>query len=174
VKHRSTSPDRVLRTALMASALAAGLTASTIRSASAHAHHGQRSDAHYSARFGGAVAWRPNHPQRRGVRDRLLASSSRSRHHSRHLTKDHPSLGGSGVASLYSDWRTASRERMNSGAMTAAHRTLPFGTMVTVVNNHTGRSVVARINDRGPFGRVIDLSPAAARAIGVNGLAAVC
>ncbi len=64
---------------------------------------------------------------------------------------------------------------MNSGAMTAAHRTLPFGTMVTVVNNHTGRSVVVRINDRGPFvhGRVIDLSPAAARAIGVNGLAAV-
>jgi rare lipoprotein A len=64
---------------------------------------------------------------------------------------------------------------MNSGAMTAAHRTLPFGTMVTVVNNHTGRSVVVRINDRGPFvhGRVIDLSPAAARAIGVSGLAAV-
>jgi rare lipoprotein A len=64
---------------------------------------------------------------------------------------------------------------MNSGAMTAAHRTLPFGTMVTVVNNHTGRSVVVRINDRGPFvqGRVIDLSPAAARAIGVNGVATV-
>jgi rare lipoprotein A len=64
---------------------------------------------------------------------------------------------------------------MNSNAMTAAHRTLPFGTMVTVVNNHTGRSVVVRINDRGPFvqGRVIDLSPAAARAIGVSGLAAV-
>jgi rare lipoprotein A len=64
---------------------------------------------------------------------------------------------------------------MNSGAMTAAHRTLPFGTMVTVVNNHTGRSVVVRINDRGPFvqGRVIDLSPAAARAIGVNGFATV-
>jgi rare lipoprotein A len=64
---------------------------------------------------------------------------------------------------------------MNSGATTAAHRTLPFGTMVTVVSHHTGRSVVVRINDRGPFvrGRVIDLSPAAARAIGVNGLAAV-
>jgi rare lipoprotein A len=50
---------------------------------------------------------------------------------------------------------------MNSGAMTAAHRTLRFGTKVTVLNNHTGRSVVVRINDRGPFvhGRVIDLSP---------------
>ena len=64
---------------------------------------------------------------------------------------------------------------MNPGAMTAAHRTLPFGTRVTVVNTHTGRSVVVRINDRGPFvgGRVIDLSPAAARAIGVRGLASV-
>jgi rare lipoprotein A len=172
VKHRSTSPNRVLRNALMASALAAGLTASAIRSASAHVHDGQRNDVHYSARFGGAVAWRPNHPQRRGVRDRLLAPSSRSEYHSKHLTKNHR---WAGVASVYSDWHTASGERTNSGAMTAAHRTLPFGTMVTVVNNHSGRSVVVRINDRGPFvhGRVIDLSPAAARAIGVNGLAAV-
>jgi rare lipoprotein A len=59
--------------------------------------------------------------------------------------------------------------------MTAAHRTLPFGTQVTVVNSRNGRSVMVRINDRGPFvhGRVIDLSPAAAHAIGVNGLAPV-
>jgi rare lipoprotein A len=64
---------------------------------------------------------------------------------------------------------------MNSGGLTAAHRSLPFGSKVGVTNNHTGRSVVVRINDRGPFvkGRVIDLSPAAARAIGVNGLAQV-
>jgi len=64
---------------------------------------------------------------------------------------------------------------MSSSAMTAAHRTLPFGTSVTVVNNRTGRAVVVRINDRGPFvrGRVIDLSPAAARAIGVQGLGPV-
>jgi rare lipoprotein A len=64
---------------------------------------------------------------------------------------------------------------MNAGAMTAAHRTLPFGTHVTVVNNGNGRTVVVSINDRGPFvrGRVIDLSPAAARAIGVSGLARV-
>jgi rare lipoprotein A len=80
-----------------------------------------------------------------------------------------------GLASVYSGGRTASGEPMNSGALTAAHRTLPFGTRVTVVNNHTGRSVVVRINDRGPFvgGRVIDLSPAAAHAIGVSGLAPV-
>ncbi len=64
---------------------------------------------------------------------------------------------------------------MNPGAMTAAHRTLPFGTRVTVVNRRNGRSAVVRINDRGPFvhGRVIDLSPAAARALGVDGLAPV-
>jgi rare lipoprotein A len=64
---------------------------------------------------------------------------------------------------------------MTSSAMTAAHRTLPFGTRVIVTNNHNGSSVVVRINDRGPFvrGRVIDLSPAAAHAIGVSGVAQV-
>ena len=64
---------------------------------------------------------------------------------------------------------------MSPAAMTAAHRTLPFGTMVRVTDSHTGRSVVVRINDRGPFvrGRVIDLTPAAARALGFSGLADV-
>jgi rare lipoprotein A len=83
--------------------------------------------------------------------------------------------GAPGMASVYSGGNTASGERMNSGAMTAAHRTLPFGTRVTVTNSHTGRSVVVRINDRGPFvrGRVIDLSPAAASAIGVSGVSPV-
>jgi rare lipoprotein A len=80
-----------------------------------------------------------------------------------------------GMASVYSGGRTASGEHMRSGELTAAHRTLPFGTRVTVVNRSNGRSVVVRINDRGPFvhGRVIDLSPAAARAIGVSGLSPV-
>ena len=69
----------------------------------------------------------------------------------------------------------ASGERFNQNAMTAAHKTLPFGTKVRVTNRHTGRSVIVRINDRGPFvkGRVIDLSPAAAKAIGVGGIAQV-
>ena len=73
-------------------------------------------------------------------------------------------------------WRkTASGARMNPNAMTAAHRTLPFGTRVTVVNKKNGKKVVVRISDRGPFvrGRIIDLTPAAARAIGVSGLAPV-
>ncbi|MFV3307317.1 septal ring lytic transglycosylase RlpA family protein [Pseudomonas sp. NY15181] len=60
--------------------------------------------------------------------------------------------------------RTASGERFNLNALTAAHRTLPFGTRVKVTNLNNGRSVVVRINDRGPFGRgrIIDLSRAAA------------
>lgn len=83
----------------------------------------------------------------------------------------------SGLASVYSysAQRTASGERFHAGAMTAAHRTLPFGTFVRVTNRHNGRSVVVRINDRGPFvrGRVIDVTPAAAKALGFSGLVAV-
>jgi rare lipoprotein A len=69
--------------------------------------------------------------------------------------------------------RTASGERFNTNAMTAAHKTLPFGTKVKVTNKKTGQSVVVRINDRGPYahGRVIDLSKASARAIGISGVA---
>lgn len=66
--------------------------------------------------------------------------------------------------------RTANGEAFNPNAMTAAHRTLPFGTRVRVVHEGTGRSVVVRINDRGPFtrGRVIDLARGAASALGVT------
>jgi rare lipoprotein A len=82
----------------------------------------------------------------------------------------------SGIASMYSHrGRTASGAPHRHNAMTAAHRTLPFGTMVRVTHRKTGRSVVVRIIDRGPFirGRVIDLSPAGARALGFSGLAPV-
>jgi rare lipoprotein A len=59
--------------------------------------------------------------------------------------------------------------------LTAAHRTLPFGTKVKVTNRRNGRTVTVRINDRGPFirGRIIDLTPAGARALGFSGLAPV-
>jgi len=69
--------------------------------------------------------------------------------------------------------KTASGERFNPNALTAAHRSLPFGTRVKVT--HKGRSVVVRINDRGPFvrGRSIDLSRAAARKIGCKGVCVV-
>ena len=86
-------------------------------------------------------------------------------------------MAQSGVASVYAyaGERTASGERAKPSGFTAAHRTLPFGTRVRVTNNSNGRSVVVRINDRGPFvrGRVIDLTPAAASALGFNGLARV-
>ncbi len=65
--------------------------------------------------------------------------------------------------------RTANGERFDKNAMTAAHRSLPFGTRVRVTNQRNGRTVVVRINDRGPFvgNRVIDLSRAAADAVGM-------
>ena len=67
--------------------------------------------------------------------------------------------------------RTASGERFNQSAHTAAHRNLPFGTRVKVTNLRNNRSVVVRINDRGPYvgGRIIDLSRAAAESIGMRG-----
>jgi rare lipoprotein A len=83
-----------------------------------------------------------------------------------------------GIASVYSTEsgsHTASGSRLNPGALTAAHRSFPFGSQVRVTNRTNGRSVVVTINDRGPFvrGRIIDVTPAAARALGFSGLAAV-
>jgi len=117
-------------------------------------------------------------------------ASAKSRHHRHHhhakadTTSDWrnanasmtPSSGTgrsfSGMASYYgneSGSRTASGARFNQNAMTAAHRSLPFGTKLRVT--HGGQSVVVTINDRGPFirGRVLDLSTGAARAIGLTG-----
>jgi rare lipoprotein A len=115
------------------------------------------------------------------------SAKSRHHHHRHHHHAHHAgnsswrdanaSIGGgsgrsfSGMASFYgneSGSRTASGARFNQGAMTAAHRSLPFGTRLRVT--HGGRSVVVTINDRGPFvrGRVLDLSTGAARAIGLT------
>jgi rare lipoprotein A len=80
-----------------------------------------------------------------------------------------------GVASFYGPElhgrRTASGERFNKNAMTAAHRTAPFGSMLRVTNLSNGRSVLVRVNDRGPFirGRIVDVSQGAARHIGMQG-----
>lgn len=76
-----------------------------------------------------------------------------------------------GLASYYkSGKKTANGERFNPNGLTAAHRTLPFGTRVRVTNLRNGKSVVVRINDRGPFirGRVIDLSLGAANFVGMT------
>jgi rare lipoprotein A len=79
------------------------------------------------------------------------------------------------VYSLSSGSGTASGQKLNPGALTAAHRTLPFGTKVRVTNKKNGRFVVVTVNDRGPFvkGRIIDLTPAAASALGFAALTSV-
>jgi rare lipoprotein A len=93
-----------------------------------------------------------------------------------------PALAQCGGASWYGPGfhgRTAaSGERFNQNAMTAAHKTLPFGTMVRVTDQRTGRSINVKINDRGPYhgGRIIDLSKAAATKLGFRdaGTTKVC
>jgi rare lipoprotein A len=83
----------------------------------------------------------------------------------------------SGLASFYrlAGYKTANGETFDPNLLTAAHRTLPFGSTVKVTNKKNGRVVYVRINDRGPFtrGRIIDLTPAAAHQLGFNGLASV-
>lgn len=83
----------------------------------------------------------------------------------------------SGVASFYGGGKTASGEVSGPKGFTAAHRTLPFGTLVLVTNTRNGRTVIVRINDRGPFGRrrIIDVSRAAATELDMinSGTAAV-
>ena len=83
----------------------------------------------------------------------------------------HTPLQTTGIASFYwQDQMTANGERFNKHDLTAAHKTLPFGTLVKVTRLKNGKSVVVRINDRGPFikGRIIDLSVAAASKIGLT------
>ena len=90
------------------------------------------------------------------------AADARARHKHREV----------GIASFYGrEWnghRTANGERFDPNALTAAHRTLAFGTRVKVTNLENGRHVIVRINDRGPFvrGRVLDVSRAAAKKLG--------
>jgi len=82
-----------------------------------------------------------------------------------------------GIASTYSSGtRTANGELYNHMGVSAAHKSLPFGSRVVVRNQRTGRSITVRINDRGPFvaGRIIDLSTGAKNALGMDGIAPVC
>jgi rare lipoprotein A len=174
VSPRSKSPvRRVFRNALMASVLTAVLTASgSLRPASAQGHSLKKvggKHATQSERVHETDGSRHKH-QKRNFRDKLVASARSLRSTQRATSADSESL-----ASVYSDQDTATREKMNPHDMTAAHRTLPFGTKVTDVNRRNGRSAVVRINDRGPFvnGRVIDLNPAAADALDLDSLAPV-
>ena len=116
----------------------------------------------------------------------ITEASAKSRHHRHHSSHSHQAKSNwldanasirssgsfAGKASFYgneSGSKTASGQRFNQNAMTAAHRSLPFGTKVRVT--YRGQSVVVTINDRGPFikGRVLDLSKGAARAVGLTG-----
>lgn len=82
-----------------------------------------------------------------------------------------PALAETGLAAYYRGGRTASGDVTGPNDYTAAHRTLPFGTRVLVTNLSNGRSITVRINDRGPYGRgrIIDVSTAAARVLGMIG-----
>jgi rare lipoprotein A len=109
-----------------------------------------------------------------------IANAGKHHKHKHHIHYSHKhhqheeSHGLIGVASWYgneSGNRTASGERFNPKALTAAHKHLPFGTRVKVTNLKNNKSVIVKINDRGPFvrGRIIDLSKYAAKAIGMGG-----
>jgi len=133
--------------ALFAATVLAGGSATEASARSYRHHHGHHH--HVAHASGGSTTWRDASAS-------IGSTSGRS---------------FSGMASFYgseSGSRTASGQRFNQEAMTAAHRSLPFGTKLKVT--HGARSVVVTINDRGPFirGRVLDLSTGAARAIGLT------
>lgn len=92
------------------------------------------------------------------------------------LAKSNNSCGKASWYALHS--KTASGERMKPMELTAAHRSLKFGTRLKVVNKHNGKSVIVRVNDRGPFirGRVLDVSKGAAQHLGMvsSGVGSVC
>jgi rare lipoprotein A len=122
----------------------------TEASAKSHRHHGQH-HSHHASKSSNGGSWRDANAA-------IVPSSGSGR-------------SFSGMASFYgneSGSKTASGQRFNQNAMTCAHRSLPFGTKLRVT--HGGRSVVVTVNDRGPFirGRVLDLSTAAARAVGLT------
>jgi rare lipoprotein A len=139
--------------ALFAATLLVGsATEASARSHRHHHHHGYRSSHHASNSPRQAADWREAN-----------ASVGPSQGSGRSF---------SGMASFYgneSGSQTASGQRFNQNALTCAHRSLPFGTRLRVT--HGDRSVVVTVNDRGPFvhGRVLDLSTAAARAVGIIG-----
>ncbi|WP_369719950.1 MULTISPECIES: septal ring lytic transglycosylase RlpA family protein [unclassified Bradyrhizobium] len=140
--------------AFAAATLLIGGTATEASAKSRHHHHYSHHYRHHAAETDSSVTsdWR-------NANASITSSSGTGR-------------SFSGMASFYgneSGSKTASGQRFNQNAMTAAHRSLPFGTKLRVT--HGGSSVIVTINDRGPFvrGRVLDLSTGAARAIGLTG-----
>jgi len=150
---------------------AGAILASTVAAANSAPLHSARASHYAHARVAGL------NTHHRAFRRSVSHGVATARHSEKPSLAKAAVEGGlmSGIASVYSGGRTANGEVASAGGLTAAHRSLPFGTMVKVTNQSSGRSVVVRINDRGPFvrGRVIDLTPAGARAIGFSGLAHV-
>ena len=150
-----TRPRTVVAVIAATVLLAGSVTEASARSRHHHRHHHHHHHHHH----------RGHHAAAQGPSSWLNANASLGSSHASGRTF-------SGIASYYgleAGNRTASGQRMNPHAMTAAHRSLPFGTKLKVT--HGDRSVVVTINDRGPFirGRVLDLSTGAARAIGLTG-----
>src|SRR6202048_3144885 len=137
--------------ALFAATLLVGGSVTEASAKSRHHHHRHHHHSHHASNSPTGSSWRDANAS--------IAPSSGS------------GRSFSGLASFYgneSGSKTASGQRFNQNAMTAAHRSLPFGTKLRVT--HGSQSVVVTINDRGPFirGRVLDLSTAAARALGLT------
>ena len=106
------------------------------------------------------------------VTNRRVASAKKHIPFARHNNAAPTQIASQGIASFYTEGtQTANGEKFNTNELTAAHPTLPFGTKLQVTNVATGRSVTVRINDRGPYvaGRVVDVSYAAADALGMVG-----
>jgi rare lipoprotein A len=112
------------------------------------------------------------------VTNRRVASVRKHTPFARHHHATPTQVASQGIASFYTeDQQTASGEKFDTHDLTAAHRTLPFGTRLRVTNVATGRSVTVRVNDRGPYipGRVVDVSGSAANELGIvdSGIAKV-
>ncbi|MBS0239806.1 MAG: septal ring lytic transglycosylase RlpA family protein [Proteobacteria bacterium] len=143
----------------------AGMTAATVPAMASSTHH--------KATYHKASSYKKAHYA--SNKKARYASKGSRKHYAQANTRKHVGGGTSttgGMASYYWEGqKTASGARFNPEGMTAAHRTLPFGTRVRVTNQSNGQSVVVTINDRGPFigGRVIDLSRGAARQINMTG-----
>ena len=157
LKFKNPTPGNITQSrtvlALVAATLLVGGSIPEVSAKSRHHHHRHHHSHHASNSAGGSSngSWRDANA--------AIAPSSGS------------GRSFSGMASYYgneSGSKTASGQRFNQNALTAAHRSLPFGTKLRVT--HGGRSVVVTVNDRGPFirGRVIDLSTGAARVIGLT------
>ena len=111
-------------------------------------------------------------PNRTASFARRVAVTKKHTPFASHKNAAETQVASHGLASFYTEGtQTASGERFNTHELTAAHRTLPFGTRVRVTNVATGRSVTVRVNDRGPFvrGRVVDVSYSAAETLGMVG-----